>query len=102
MPSSAKTPKRASRTASANRRASKPRQSAAAQEVLSIEKLAHRLANVAPNEDPARVAGAIAIFATRTIERSATNLREARAYLDGLRGAIDGLLRDRFTDSEPD
>jgi len=58
--------------------------------------LARKLARVAPDEDPARVAGAIAIFATRTIERSAGNLQEARAYLDGLRGAIDGLLRDRF------
>ena len=76
--------------------------SATRREVSDVEMLARRLAKVAPTEDPARVAGAIAIFATKTIERSANNLVEARAYLDGLRGAIDGLLRDRFADSKPD
>ena len=44
--------------------------------------IAQKLGKVAPDEDPARVAGAIAIFATETIKRSANNLMEARAYLD--------------------
>jgi len=54
---------------------------------------------VAPDEDPARVAGAIAIFATETIKRSASNLMEGRAYLDGLRAGIDGLLKNAFPES---
>ena len=58
--------------------------------------IARKLAKVAPNEDPARVAGAIAIFATETIKRSANTLGEARAYLDGLRAGIDGLLKNAF------
>ena len=58
--------------------------------------IAQKLAKVAPDEDPARVAGAIAIFATETIKRSANNLMEARAYLDGLRAGIDGLLKNAF------
>src|ERR1043166_2013249 len=71
-------------------------------EISDVEKLARRLANVAPEEDPARVAGAIAIFAARTIERSAENLQEARAYLDGLKDAIDGLLRYHFDRDKQD
>jgi hypothetical protein len=63
------------------------------------EQLARKLAKVAPDEDPARVAGAIAIFATETIKRSANNLLEARAYLDGLRAGIDGLLKNAFPES---
>lgn len=61
--------------------------------------IAAKLAQVAPEEDPARVAGAIAIFATETIKRSANNLMEARAYLDGLRAGIDGLLKNAFPDN---
>jgi len=60
------------------------------------EVIATQLAKVAPDEDPALVAGAIAIFATETIRRSAGNLQEARAYLDGLRAGIDGLLKNAF------
>jgi hypothetical protein len=60
------------------------------------ELIARKLAKVAPEEDPAHVAGAIAIFATETIKRSANNLSEARAYLDGLREGIDGLLKNAF------
>ena len=60
------------------------------------ELIAKRLGKVAPDEDPALVAGAIAIFATETIRRSAGNLQEARAYLDGLRAGIDGLLKNAF------
>jgi hypothetical protein len=45
---------------------------------------------------PPKVAGAIAIFATATIKRSASNLSEARACLDGLRVGIDGLLKNAF------
>ena len=65
------------------------------------ELIARKLAKVAPGEDPAHVAGAIAIFATDTIKRSADNLSDARAYLDGLREGIDGLLRNAFPD-KPD
>jgi hypothetical protein len=79
-------------------RSARPVRRGAAREVSDVEVLARKLADVAPDEDPARVAGAIAIFATQTIERSADNLQEARAYPDGLRGAIDGLLRDRFAE----
>ena len=69
---------------------------AAAREVARSELIARKLAKVAPDEDPAQVAGAIAIFATETIKRSASNLMEARAYLDGLRAGIDGLLKNAF------
>ena len=62
------------------------------------ETIARKLAKVAPEEDPAHVAGAIAIFATETIKRSANNLMEARAYLDGLKNGIDGLLKNAFAD----
>ena len=62
------------------------------------ELLARQLGKVAPDEDPALVAGAIAIFATETIKRSASNLMEARAYLDGLRDGIDGLLKNAFSE----
>ena len=72
--------------------------SRAAGEVARSELIARKLAKVAPGEDPADVAGAIAIFATETIKRSANNLREARAYLDGLRDGIDGLLKNAFAD----
>jgi hypothetical protein len=53
----------------------------AARDVARVETIARKLAKVAPNDDPARVAGAIAIFATETIKRSANILPEARAYL---------------------
>jgi len=66
--------------------------------VAASELLARKLAKVAPDEDPALVAGAIAIFAIETIKRSAGNLMEARAYLDGLRDGIDGLLKNAFAD----
>jgi hypothetical protein len=73
------------------------RVSAAAMRDMALsERIARKLAKVAPEEDPAHVAGAIAIFATETIKRSASNLQEARAYLDGLRAGIDGLLRNAF------
>jgi hypothetical protein len=60
--------------------------------------IAKKLAKVAPHEDPAHIAGAIAIFATETIRRSAKTLIEARAYLEGLRAGIDGLLKNAFVD----
>jgi hypothetical protein len=72
--------------------------SGAAGELARSELIARKLAKVAPDEDPAHVAGAIAIFATETIKRSASNLREARAYLDGLRDGIDGLLKNAFAE----
>ena len=72
-----------------------------AREVSRAEMIARKLAKVAPDEDPAHVAGAIAIFATETIKRSANNLMEARAYLDGLKNGIDGLLKNVFAD-EPE
>jgi hypothetical protein len=87
------------------RRASKPSKrsdkkpaSGARREMARTELLARQLGKVAPDEDPALVAGAIAIFATETIKRSASNLMEARAYLDGLRDGIDGLLKNAFAE----
>ena len=68
----------------------------AARDVSRSEVIAKKLAKVAPDDDPAHVAGAIAIFATETIKRSANTLPEARAYLDGLRDGIDGLLKNAF------
>ena len=75
--------------------------SAAARDLARTRLIARKLARVAPAEDPARVAGAIAIFATETIKRSASNLMEARAYLDGLRAGIDGLLKNAFPEGAP-
>lgn len=88
------------------RRASKPAKpvqkkpaSGARREMARTELLARQFGKVAPDEDPALVAGAIAIFATETIKRSAGNLMEARAYLDGLRDGIDGLLKNAFAEN---
>jgi hypothetical protein len=75
------------------------RSRASLRDVSSSELIARKLAKVAPNEDPAQVAGAIAIFAAETIKRSAGTLMEARAYLEGLRTGIDGLLRNAFPES---
>ena len=61
--------------------------------------LANRLNKVAPDEDNAVVAGAIVLFAAEVIKRSSSNVREARAYLEGMRGAIDGLLANAFQDT---
>jgi len=72
---------------------------AAVRDMALSERIARKLAKVAPDEDPAHVAGAIAIFATETIKRSASNLQEARAYLDGLRAGIDGLLKNAFPET---
>ena len=78
-------------------KSAKPRRkSRARRDVSRSELIARKLTRVAPDEDPAHVAGAIAIFATATIKRSANNLSEARAYLDGLRVGIDGLLKNAF------
>ena len=79
------------------------RVTAADRDMARTKSIAQKLGKVAPDEDPARVAGAIAIFATETIKRSANNLMEARAYLDGLRAGIDGLLKNAFpeTPKEP-
>jgi hypothetical protein len=62
--------------------------------------IARKLAKIAPDDDPAHVAGAIAIFAAETIKRSANTLMEARAYLDGLRAGIDGLLLNAFPEGK--
>jgi len=94
----------ARRTSKAGASGKKRVSAAAAREVAHSELIARKLAKVAPDDDPAQVAGAIAIFATETIKRSASNLAEARAYLDGLRAGIDGLLKNAFpegTDKEP-
>lgn len=74
------------------------RRAASAHDLSRSELIARKLAKVAPDEDPAHVAGAIAIFATQTIKRSARTLMEARAYLDGLRIGIDGLLKNAFSE----
>ena len=75
---------------------SKSKRAEAARDVARVEVIAKGLAKVAPEDDPAEVAGAIAIFAAETIKRSASTLIEARAYLDGLRAGIDGLLQNAF------
>jgi stage V sporulation protein SpoVS len=80
-----------------NEKADRPKR-AEVREVSRAEAIARKLAKVAPEDDPAQVAGAIAIFATETIKRSANNLMEARAYLDGLKNGIDGLLKNAFAD----
>jgi hypothetical protein len=80
-----------------NKKSASPKR-AEVREVSRAEMIARKLAKVAPDEDPAHVAGAIAIFATETIKRSANNLMEARAYLDGLKNGIDGLLKNVFSD----
>ena len=72
----------------------------AAEDMSRSQVIARKLKRAAEDEDPAHVAGAIVIFATETIERSANNLLEARGYLDGIRGAIDGLLKNAFADQE--
>ena len=72
----------ARRTSKARGSGKKRVSAAAAREVAHSELIARKLAKVAPDDDPAQVAGAIAIFATETIKRSANNLMEARAYLD--------------------
>jgi len=83
--------------------ASRQKRVTAERDMARTKSIAQKLGKVAPDEDPARVAGAIAIFATETIKRSANNLMEARAYLDGLRAGIDGLLKNAFpeTPKEP-
>jgi stage V sporulation protein SpoVS len=81
----------------ANEESERPKR-AEVREVSRAETIARKLAKVAPEDDPAHVAGAIAIFATETIKRSANSLMEARAYLDGLKNGIDGLLKNAFAD----
>lgn len=78
----------------------KSARSSASRDFAHSELIARKLAKVAPDDDPALVAGAIAIFAAETIKRSANNLIEARAYLDGLRAGIDGLLLHAFPDRQ--
>jgi len=77
-----------------------PVTAAAKREVSQSQTLARKLAKVAPDEDPAHVAAAIVVFATETIKRSAHDLREARAYLEGMREAIDALLVGAFPSPE--
>jgi hypothetical protein len=71
-------------------------------DVARVEEIARKLGRAAPDDDPAQVAGAIAIFAADTIRRSANSLIEARAYLDGLRAGIDGLLLNAFPEGKTD
>jgi hypothetical protein len=63
--------------------------------------LANKLNKVAPDEDNAVVAGAIVLFATEVIKRSSSNVLEARAYLEGMRSAIDGFLANAFQEKAP-
>jgi hypothetical protein len=73
----------------------------AARDLSRSQIIAEKLKRAAGTEDPAHVAGAIVIFATETIQRSSDNLQEARGYLDGIRGAIDGLLKNAFAEKNP-
>ena len=75
---------------------------AAVHDLSRSQVIADKLKRAAGKEDPAHVAGAIVIFATETIRRSATTLLEARGYLDGIRGAIDGLLKNAFAEKAAD
>jgi hypothetical protein len=68
-------------------------------EFARSQSISRKLAKVAPNDDPAIVAGAIVMFAADVIKSSSTDLREARAYLEGMRQAIDGLLVNAFAPS---
>ena len=61
--------------------------------------LSRQLNKVAPDEDNAVVAGAIVLFAAEVIKRSSSNVLEARAYLEGMRSAIDGLIANAFKDA---
>ena len=75
----------------------RPRQTRAEKREYSrADQLAKQMAKIARDDDPAVVAGAIVIFATANIKRSAKTLHEARAYLDATRIAIDGLLLNAF------
>jgi hypothetical protein len=65
-------------------------------EMSRADHLARQMAKVTEGDDPAVIAGAIVIFATENIKRSAKTLPEARAYLDATRIAIDGLLLNAF------
>ena len=73
-----------------------PQTRAEKRELSRAEQLARQMAKVTRDDDPAVVAGAIVIFATENIKRSAKTLPEARAYLDATRVAIDGLLLNAF------
>jgi hypothetical protein len=92
MPGSKTAAQRKSQARSAKAR----RQRVAVHDLSRSQVIAEKLKRAAGTEDPAHVAGAIVIFATETIQRSANNLLEARGYLDGIRGAIDGLLKNAF------
>src|SRR5262245_2137581 len=61
--------------------------------------LCRQLNKVAPDEDDAVVAVAIVLFAADVIKRSSGNVLEARAYLEGMRSAIDGLIANAFKDA---
>jgi hypothetical protein len=61
--------------------------------------LSRQLNKVAPDEDNAVVAGAIVLFAAEVIKRSSSNVLEARAYLEGMRNAIEGLIANAFKDA---
>ena len=63
------------------------------------KKISEKLARVAPDEDPAIVAGAIVLFAAQVIQASSNDLLEARSYLDGMRVAIDNLLNTAFSET---
>jgi hypothetical protein len=73
----------------------------AQRDMSASEKIARKLSQAAGDEDPAHVAGAIVLFATDTIKRSAENLADARGYLDGMRIAIDGMLKNAFPEKPP-
>src|ERR1043166_9234030 len=73
-----------------------------ARDLSRAEVIAKKLSQVAPDDDPAVVAGAIVIFATENIKRSAKALPDARAYLTGMRDAIDGLLVNAFPPPDKD
>jgi hypothetical protein len=90
-----------SETDGTTQRLSPTERKSAQRDMSASEKIARKLSQAAGDEDPAHVAGAIVLFATDTIKRSAENLADARGYLDGMRIAIDGMLKNAFPEKPP-
>jgi len=72
----------------------------AARDYARSQAISRKLAKVAPDDDPAIVAGAVVLFAAQIIRDSSANLLQARSYLDGMRVAIDNLLVNTFAAKE--
>jgi hypothetical protein len=100
-PETSKETKSGTETDGSPQRLSPTERKSAQRDMSASEKIARKLSQAAGDEDPAHVAGAIVLFATDTIKRSAENLADARGYLDGMRIAIDGMLKNAFPEKPP-